>query len=432
VSAKEPFERTLAAIIVRMSESFGSRPQPLSVNASLDAPTSRFEQRIQVEFTYPVVFTEHVLDPANTTLAWAVSHRESNRRHRCLAVADAGLVAAWPSLAQQLTEYAQHYEGILSLVGNLQLVPGGESAKNDPSVIERLQAEFGEQKLDRQSIVLALGGGAVLDAIGFAAATTHRGIRIVRLPTTVLAQNDAGIGVKNGVNGRGAKNYLGTFAAPFAVLCDRAWLTTLADRDRRSGIAEAIKVALIRDRTFFEWLETHARALAEFAIDETSEMIRRCAELHLRHIRTSGDPFEMGSVRPLDFGHWAAHKLENMTSHALRHGEAVAIGIALDATYSAASGLLPLDSAHRILDLLTKLGLPTWHESMALRKYGELLLLSGLEEFREHLGGELALTLLSQIGRGVEVLHVDKSLMDRCVTERVAYGSVAKTSNLPF
>ena len=188
--------------------------------------------------------------------------------------------------------------------------------------------------------MIAVGGGAVLDAVGLVAATTHRGVRLIRVPTTVLAQDDSGVGVKNGVNLYGVKNFCGTFAPPFAVLNDLDLLTPLAERDKIAGMAEAVKVALIRDGDFFAWLERHADDLITFQRPALAAMIRRCAELHMRQIAHGGDPFETGSARPLDYGHWSAHKLESLTKHHLRHGEAVAIGIALDARYSVLAGLL--------------------------------------------------------------------------------------------
>src|SRR5690606_34755164 len=145
--------------------------------------------------------------------------------------------------------------------------------------------------------------------------------RLIRMPTTVLAQNDAGIGVKTAVNYRGRKNYLGTVAAPFAVTNDYDFLRTLPARHRVAAIAEAIKVALSRDGKFFDWLHNNRHALAAFSAEQTEYMITRCAQLHLNHIGTSGDPFEQGSARPLDFGHWCAHRLEELSASELRHGE---------------------------------------------------------------------------------------------------------------
>src|SRR5690606_38845412 len=148
-----------------------------------------------------------------------------------------------------------------------------------------------DHHIDRHSYVVAIGGGAVLDAVGLVATTTHRGVRHIRVPTTVLAQNDSGVGVKNGGNLQGVKEFVGTFAAPFAVLNDRDFAMSLPDRDKVAGMAEAVKVALIRDAAFFAWLEQHSEHLATFERDAMATMIRRCAELHMRQIAHGGDPF---------------------------------------------------------------------------------------------------------------------------------------------
>ena len=201
----------------------------------------------------------------------------------------------------------------LHLLAHPEVIAGGEQVKHDPELVTRLQRRLVELGIDRHCYVVAIGGGAFLDMVGFVAATTHRGVRHVRVPTTVLGQNDSGVGVKNGVNAFGVKNLLGTFAPPFAVLNDSSFLRTLHPRDRIAGIAEAVKVALIRDRVFFEWLEAQVDALRACAPEATARMIRRCAELHMRQIAHGGDPFETGSARPLDYGHWSAHKLEALT-----------------------------------------------------------------------------------------------------------------------
>jgi 3-dehydroquinate synthase len=251
-----------------------------------------------------------------------------------------------------------------------------------------------------------------LDLIGYVAATVHRGLRHIRMPATVLAQSDSGVGVKNGVNALGQKNLLGTFAPPFAVLNDSAFLDLLQPREKRSGMAEAVKVALIRDAAFFAWLERNAEDLRAFRPAAVDHLVRRCAELHMNQIAAGGDPFERGSVRPLDFGHWSAHKLEVMTKHELHHGEAVAIGIALDARYSVLAGHLPLGDDLRICALLRALGLPLYHPMLeATSASTKPKLLRGLREFREHLGGELTITLLAAIGTGLEVHAMDEALI---------------------
>lgn len=370
---------------------------------------------LQVALDYPVVFTRGSLRPENPDLVWAITRTEPARRHRVLAVVDAGLVAARPSLAHELDAYARAHAGVLELVAEPLAITGGEAAKNDRALVELLLARFFGLGLDRHCCVLIVGGGAVLDAVGYAASICHRGLRVVRMPTTVLAQDDAGIGVKNGINAYGVKNAIGSFAAPFAVLNDLDFIGTLPLRDRVAGLAEAVKVAAIRDPGFFARLEHDAAALAQGELAVLEPAIRRCAELHLQHIRSAGDPFETGSARPLDFGHWAAHKLERLTEHALRHGEAVALGIALDSRYAAATGLLSPAELSRITALLAALGLPRWTPARLAQVGGPAALLPGLDEFREHLGGDLTITLLSAIGHGVEVHVIDRALMSECM-----------------
>jgi 3-dehydroquinate synthase len=276
--------------------------------------------------------------------------------------------------------------------------------------------ELSARRIDRQSFAIAIGGGAVLDAVGFAATIFHRGVRHIRFPTTVLAQDDSGVGVKNGINGFGYKNLLGTFALPFAVINDSSFLDALPEREKRGGMAEAVKVALIRDADFFFWLEREADPLARFEPNAVDSLVRRCAELHMHQIAHGGDPFETGSARPLDFGHWSAHKLETLTRHALRHGEAVAIGIALDTRYSVLAGLLAEGEDARVARLLTRLGFRLWDDALALKdERGRRRVLAGLADFQEHLGGELTVTLLAGIGRGIEVHAMDQKLIEQSI-----------------
>ena len=371
-------------------------------------------QEFTVPFRYPVYFTTDAFDPANRTFADAVSHAEPARQHRLFVAIDEGVAAGWPELCTAIERYVAVHRDRLSLTAAPQLVPGGEAAKNDPALVHRIHARLQALGIDRHSFVVVVGGGAVQDAVGYAAATAHRGVRVVRMPTTVLAQGDGGVGVKNGVNAFGTKNFVGTFAPPFAVVNDLRFVSRLPRRQCVAGMAEAVKVALIRDASFFEWLVDHGGALADLGLAELGEMIRRSAALHLRQIATAGDPFEHGSARPLDFGHWAAHKIESLSGHRLCHGEAVAIGMRLDARYSVEMGLLDERSFERLEALLDRLGLPRWDDALDLRDTnGAFLVLQGLTEFREHLGGELTITLLRDIGRGVEVHDVDVSVMTR-------------------
>jgi 3-dehydroquinate synthase len=363
-------------------------------------------QEFRVTYTYPVLFTSNAFDEANPALAQVL--RDSGcAADRIFPVIDDNVDLHHPDWWRNLSRYVAHWGGG-ELLPPLS-VPGGEAAKASPGLLDQIYHLVADHRIDRQNIVLAIGGGAVLDAVGFAAATAHRGIRLIRMPTTVLAQNDAGIGVKNGLNFNGRKNFVGTFAPPLAVINDSSFLTSLSPRDKRAGMAEAVKVALIRDREFFYELLAHSKELARFESGPMLRMIRRCAELHLRQIATSGDPFEMGSARPLDYGHWSAHKLEELSRHRLRHGEAVAIGSALDALYSHRSGLLGASELNSVISLLMDLGFRLDDPSL-----GDLDIEQALAEFREHLGGDLCITLLTGAGRAVEVNDIDVPLMQAC------------------
>jgi len=378
--------------------------------AALDARTTSQLQRFTVAYEFPVCFTRGLFEPSNRTLVDTLCRLEPAKRHRCLVFLDAGVGQALPSLAADIAAYAKAHAEKVELIGEVIPVPGGEAVKNDLHFVEQMQRRVYERHIDRHSFIIAIGGGAVLDAVGLVAATSHRGVRLIRVPTTVLSQNDSGVGVKNSVNLFGVKNFVGTFAPPFAVLADFAMLDALPAREKTAGLAEAVKVALIRDRDFFVWLEANSDALALHEPDAMAYMIRRCAELHMRQIAHGGDPFESGSARPLDFGHWAAHKLESITAHHVRHGEAVAIGMALDSRYAVLRGHLAAGAEERICALLEHLGFRLWHPGMKARDdQGGLRIIAGLREFREHLGGELTITLLNDVGVGIEVHEMDEA-----------------------
>ena len=324
---------------------------------------------------------------------------------------DEGVARSRPELKHRIRTFVDRHQRTVELAGPVQTVPGGEPIKNDVHIAERVLKCMHAARLDRRSYVVVVGGGAVLDAIGFAAAIAHRGLRLVRIPTTTLAQADSAIGVKNGVNLFGKKNWLGTFAVPWGVIIDEAMLDTLSDRDFRAGFSEAVKVALLKDATFFERLVEDASFIAGRDLEATRHAIRQSALLHLAHIVDGGDPFEAEQARPLDFGHWSAHRLEAMTEFELRHGEAVAIGVAIDTLYSHFELGLDELTAHATLDCLTQLGFALDHPALDDRD----ALFEGLEEFRQHLGGELTLTMLRAAGEPVEVHRVNERAMERAI-----------------
>jgi 3-dehydroquinate synthase len=369
-------------------------------------------QNFQVQFSYNIFFTENLFSPENTTLLdFLQQYGNTDFRKKILFLIDEGVANTHPHLLEQIKQYFS-LQNAIELSSEILILAGGEQLKNDPQYLSQTLQAIDDYGIDRHSFVAAIGGGAFLDMVGYASAIAHRGVKHIRIPTTVLSQNDSGIGVKNSVNFFNKKNFLGTFAPPVAVFNDSIFLKTLSERDWRSGISEAVKVALIKDLAFFEWLESNAKALSERNEATMQKQIVRCAELHLQHI-SSGDPFELGSARPLDFGHWAAHKLEYLTNFEIRHGEAVAIGIALDSVYSFLKDNLSKDELERILTTLETLGFKTYHEALA--ENNKINLWKGLNEFREHLGGQLTITILQTLGKGIEVHEIDFELVKQAV-----------------
>ena len=377
-----------------------------------------YSQQFAVSFDYPVHFTRQAFDLDNPTLVTTLNRKDENRRHRAAVYIDSGLAAAQPNLCEQIKSYFHAYPDQLELAGGPTILPGGPAAKTDHDLLKDVMWTLGNLHLDRQSFVLAIGGGAMLDAVGFATSLIHRGLRLVRMPSTVLAQNDAGVGVKNGMDEHGQKNFLGTFAPPFAVIDDFSLLPTLSQDAWCGGIAEALKVAIIKDRPFFDWLCDSAVGLAQRDMTLMEQLVHRTAVIHLDHIRTSGDPFEFGSARPLDFGHWAAHKIEMLSAHQVGHGQAVAVGIALDCYYAARKGLLTGTDFDTVVTALRESGLPIYLDFLGQRnRDGELEILDGLDQFREHLGGRLSITLPDGLGSKCEVHHMDADLLEAGVEE---------------
>ena len=363
-------------------------------------------------YRHQVLFTEDVFAVSNPVLRDVLTDGGARRLARALIVVDDGLARAREGLVGEIEAWFAGHSDAVELVAPPVRVEGGERVKNAYFHVSEIHERIDRAGIDRHNYLLAIGGGAILDMVGLAASTAHRGVRHIRFPTTTLAQADSGVGVKNGINAFGKKNFIGTFSPPFAVINDFAFLRTLSERDQRAGLSEAVKVAAIRDAAFFAALEQEADRLARFDEAAVKPVIFRSAELHLNHIATGGDPFEFGSARPLDFGHWSAHKLEPLSDYRIRHGEAVAVGIALDTIYARRRGMLDAASAERVLRLLERLGFALHANELHYRDSGhDLVLLKGLEEFRQHLGGELTVTLLAGIGRGVEVHELDHALI---------------------
>lgn len=372
---------------------------------------SRYDFQIPLTFKHRIVFTRDAFGAGLQDLADLFADAAGEKRG--LILIEDAVARAWPGLESAARE------GMRSIgfeIADLAVLPGGEQVKSDDALVREVWRLIDAAHLDRHSYVVVIGGGAFLDAVGFAAATAHRGMRLVRVPTTTLAQCDSGVGVKCAINGFGKKNWIGSFAVPYAVVNDFAFLQSLDPITHRAGLIEAVKVALVKDREFFEWIEARLAGLAALDAPLLEACVERSAMLHARHIAEGGDAFESGSSRPLDFGHWAAHKLESMTGGEFSHAPAVAIGLALDVLYSVEVGLVPSALAERVLAVISGLGLATFHPALDQRDAcGRRVVLDGLEEFREHLGGRLNVMMLGEIGRGVDVHELDVEALGRCI-----------------
>ncbi len=400
-----------------------TRNLPLPVTTTAQDLTAQFD----ISYQFPVIFSEQIFSPANPTLLELLHPHSAAAATKILLFADASVLQANPDLSRDIQRYFAFYQQELVLLAEPVALVSGEQVKQQ-TVLDQLYQQLLHHGIDRHSWVLALGGGATLDTVGYACATFHRGIRLARIPTTVLAQNDAGVGVKNGINAFGHKNLLGSFCPPHAVINDFSLLKFLPQRDRIAGLAEAVKVAAIKDAEFFCWLEQHQQELRLFAPQASKYAIYRCAQLHLEKITQGGDPFERGNGRPLDYGHWSAHKLENLSHYRVRHGEAVAIGMVLDALYAVRLGWLSQREALRLIQLLKQLGFSLWQPELALTDaQGTPLILAGLEEFRQHLGGELSIPLLTHLGAYQNVSEIQLPLMQQALAQLAELGKQPDT-----
>ena len=365
-----------------------------------------------------VAFTNEAFKRGNDQLAQLMPN-DDGRPARALVVIDEGVVQADTKLIDQIHHwFADQNQQLIQLAAAPEIIVGGEAAKEDLSLITHLGQLCQSLGICRHSYMIIIGGGATLDAVGLAATLIHRGIRQIRMPTTVLAQDDAGLGVKNGINAFGCKNFLGTFSVPWAILNDRYFLTLLSERHWRSGIAEAFKVAIIKDESFLRWLITHGYLLRQRDLDTMGELIRRCGLLHLEQITQGGDPFETGNSRPLDFGHWSAHRMEVLSKHRLSHGEAVAIGMSIDLLYAVRIKRIDPHLVDLILDALEECGFSLWDHVLDMRdSKGHRSVWNGLEQFREHLGGSLCIAMPDGAGCRCDIDEYDEEIFEAALTQ---------------
>ncbi|MBM4219569.1 MAG: 3-dehydroquinate synthase [Gammaproteobacteria bacterium] len=291
------------------------------------------------------------------------------------------------------------------------VLPGGESQKtlgNVAVIIDALVAA----RLNRDGMVLALGGGVIGDIAGFAAASYQRGIAIVQLPTTLLAQVDSSVGGKTGVNHPGGKNLIGAFHQPHAVLADTDTLTTLPDRQLRAGLTEIVKAALVADAAFFAWLEQNLGRLLARDSAALAEAIRRACAIKAAIV--ADDEREQDRRALLNLGHTFGHAIEAGAGYgAVLHGEAVAAGLVLAAELSARIGRLPGADARRIRELLAAAGLPVDPPRLGAAPMLELMAMD-----KKVKGGAIRLVLLDGIGRAAVADDYPREALEALLEER--------------
>jgi 3-dehydroquinate synthase len=384
------------------------------------------KQSFQVNFKYNIVFTHDIFNIKNLTLIKTLNIKN---KKKVIIFIDKNVYKTNKNIHTQITEYIKNNEKYINLVCNPILITGGEKIKNHYNLVKYAYKLIDTYKICRQSYILAIGGGTLLDLIGFVASTAHRGIKIIRIPTTTLSQDDSGVGVKNGINFTNKKNFIGSFSTPYAVINDFNLLNSLKDENFIEGFSEAIKVALIKNKKLFFLIKNNTNKILNREKTITEKIIYECAKIHAKHISKKGDPFEVKSSRPLDFGHWAAHKIESLSKYKISHGKSVAIGLALDCTYSYLLKLLKKDDWKDIIKTIINLKLPIYSKELSFIENKKNLIFNGLEEFREHLGGKLTITLIRSIGKKIDTHHINKNVYEKSINLLKKLNNKIKNAN---
>jgi len=286
------------------------------------------------------------------------------------------------------------------------LVAPGEQAKSFEGLAEvtdRLLA----LELDRGDVVTAFGGGVVGDLAGFAAAIYKRGIDFVQIPTTLLAQVDSSVGGKTAIDTPRGKNLVGAFHQPRLVLADLGVLATLPDREMRAGYAEVIKYGLMGDFAFFEWLEANGAKVLSREPAALAHAVARCVEMKAEIV--AQDETEQGRRALLNLGHTFGHALEAETGYGegLRHGEAVAAGMALAFRFSAARGLCPTQEAGRATAGIAAAGLPTTLAEIPGHPFDAARLVGHMAQDKKAQAGQLTFILARGLGEAFIAKDVD-------------------------
>lgn len=361
-----------------------------------EAPLKSWTVRNVQPVEYDVMLCDNVLDPANPSILGTTTTSGLRR-----------LVVTDSNVDRLFGDAIRAYFTANGVEHRVLVLEPGETAKTVEASLQvtRAMDEFGVDR--RREPVIAIGGGVLLDVVGFACSVYRRATPFIRVPTTLIGLVDAGVGVKTGVNSNGHKNRIGTYFAAERTLLDRSFLTTLPERHVSNGLAEILKIALIKDEALFDLLETAGpEVLAEKlqhrnGSDPALEIIDRAIHGMLAELQPN--LWEKTLERVVDYGHTFSPSLEMVALPALLHGEAVCIDMALTTVLAEKRGLVSELDRHRILELMHRLKLPTWHPLMTAD-----LLQKALADTVRHRDGQQRLPLPVGIGNACFVNDVTR------------------------
>lgn len=268
--------------------------------------------------------------------------------HKVCVVSDSSVAEYYLGTVTDIT--AECVSNVTSFV-----FPAGEKSKN-LSVVEDLYEHLIKEKFDRKDILIALGGGVVGDLTGFAASTYLRGIKVIQLPTTLLAMVDSSVGGKTGVDFRGYKNMVGAFHQPSAVYMNLSTLNTLTEKQYYSGFGEIIKHGLIKDTEYYSYIEKHLSGLNSRNIDVLEEVVS--GSCNIKRMVVENDPMEKGERALLNFGHTLGHAIEKLMNFSLLHGECVSLGMVAAGYISMKRNMISESDFNSIINMLKTLNLP--------------------------------------------------------------------------
>jgi len=342
--------------------------------------------------------TRDVFSPRNPDLACLLRRREPDARQRAFFLVDAGVAAARPDVCAAIEGYARAHSATLVLAGAPLIVEGGELCKARREVCDWIRARLTGAGIDARSHVVIVGGGSLLDAAGFAAATLHGGVRVTRVPTTLAAQVGAAWSSDCAVHACGRRDWMRAVQTPFAVALDPRWLASLPLEERRAGLAEAMRLALVCEPRLFHWICDRAQALAAFERRSIEALTRWCARLQCERLGAGEARAAIGG-RAAGFGRWAEYGLRALAPET-DGSVAAAVGVAVDVLLSVVLTGLPPETAKAALETLAALGLPLWHEALGESdEEARPALLAGLAELRDREGGAPSIPLLQALGR---------------------------------